>query len=206
MNILLMACFWCCSYCYCSFTFKTAIMFDVKEKELILQSKALQIVIPQYRMHTQLFDNMVRNITGLDALKRINNSTNHFVWMAGNMVNVRYWLANILGVEDKDPNEELFKDAKALDMSATYPELDDLQKQWHRISFQLYDRLHRVTDEDLARSYNLGAGIDFVDENILSAVGMAMDREAYLLGQLGLMRRALGYEGVKYDFSGDINY
>ncbi len=181
-------------------------MFDIKEKELVLQSKALQVVIPQYRTHTQLFDNMVRNITGLDALTRINNSTNHFIWITGNMVNTRYWLANILGVEDKDPHEALFKDAKALDNSATYPELEDLRKQWHRISPQLYDKLHRITDEDLAQPYNLGMGIDFVEENILNAVGMAMDRESYLLGQLGLMRRALGYEGVKYDFSDEVKY
>ncbi|GAB3423265.1 hypothetical protein GCM10027516_22190 [Niabella aquatica] len=188
------------------FTFKTAIMFDVKEKELMLQSKALQIVIPQYRTHTQLFDNMVRNITGLDALKRINNTTNHFIWITGNMVNTRYWLANILGVEDKDPNETLFKDAKALDTSITYPELEELRKQWHRVSPQLYDKLHRITDEYLAQPYNLGMGIDFVEENILNAVGMAMDRESYLLGQLGIMRRALGYEGVKYDFSDEVKY
>ncbi|MCH5687811.1 hypothetical protein LWM68_28215 [Niabella sp. W65] len=98
-------------------------MFDTKEKELVLEAKTLQLAIPQYRMHTQLFDNAIENISGFDALKRINDVTNHFVWMAGNMVNTRYWLANILGVEDTDPNDELFKDARALDPKANYPEL-----------------------------------------------------------------------------------
>ncbi|MCH5598610.1 DinB family protein [Niabella ginsengisoli] len=181
-------------------------MFDTKEKELVLQSKALQIVIPQYRMHTQLFDNVIADISGVDSLKRVHDVTNHFVWMAGNMVNTRYWLANILGVEDKDPNDEFFKDAKALDLNVTYPELGDLKKQWHRISSQLYNALYKTTDEELAVPYNFGMGVEFVEENKLNMVGMSLDRESYLLGQMGLMRRALGYEGMKYDMDKSINY
>lgn len=187
-------------------TYKTFVMFDTKEKEQVLEAKTLQLVIPQYRMHTQLFDNVIENISGFDALKRVNDVTNHFVWMAGNMVNTRYWLANILGVEDKDPNEELFKDARALDPKANYPELSDLKDQWHKVSSQLYNMLYRVTDEELAQPYNIGMGVDFIEENKLNMVGMCLDRESYLLGQMGLMRRALGYEGMKYDINKDIQY
>ncbi|WP_114790902.1 DinB family protein [Niabella yanshanensis] len=181
-------------------------MFDTKEKEQVLEAKTLQLVIPQYRMHTQLFDNVIENISGFDALKRVNDVTNHFVWMAGNMVNIRYWLANILGVEDKDPNEELFKDARALDPNVNYPELRDLKDQWHKVSGQLYDMLYRVSDEELAQPYSIGMGVDFFEENKLNMVGMCLDRESYLLGQMGLMRRALGYEGMKYDINKDIRY
>lgn len=176
------------------------------KKEMTLQSRLLQIVIPQFRMHTQLFDNAIDNISGSDALKRIEDRTNHFIWMVGNLVNTRYWLANILGIEDKDPNENLFKDAKALDTKADYPELNALKMQWHRISSQLYTVLMKATDEQLEQPFNFGMGVDFVEENKLNMVGMCLDRESYLLGQLGLMRRALGYEGVKYDFNSDIDY
>ena len=181
-------------------------MFNTKKEPLALQSKALQIVIPQYRMHTQMFDNVTADISGVDSLKRIHDVTNHFVWMAGNIVNTRYWLGNILGIESKDPNDELFKDAKALDMSVNYPELADLKKQWHGISSQLYTALLKATDEDLAAPYNFGMGVDFVEANKLNMVGMSLDRESYLLGQMGLMRRALGYEGMKYDMDKNINY
>lgn len=181
-------------------------MLNVKENQQVLEAKALQIVIPQYRMHTQLFDNVIENISGFDALKRVNDVTNHFVWMAGNMVNTRYWLANILGVEDTDPNDELFKDAKALDPKVTYPELSDLKMQWHKVSPQLYNMFYKLTDEELAQPYNFGMGVDFVEENKLNMVGMCLDRESYLLGQMGLMRRALGYEGMKYDLNNEIHY
>lgn len=181
-------------------------MIHTKEAQPTLQSKVLQIVMPQYRMHTQVFDNVTADISGADALKRLYDVTNHFVWMVGNIVNTRYWLANILGVEDRDPNDSLFKDAKALDGTANYPELDALKRQWHRISPQLYTALIKATDEQLSAPFNFGMGVDFVEENKLNMVGMCLDRESYLLGQMGLMRRALGYQGVKYDVNPDIHY
>jgi len=169
-------------------------------------STALQIIIPQFRMHTQMFDNVLNGIKEQDALTRINGKTNHFTWMVGNLVNARYWLGNLLGIEKEDPNARFFKDAKALDTTADYPSLDALKKEWHIISPLVFEKLHTVTDEELSQSYSMGMNIDFIEENKLNMTGMAMDRESYLFGQLGLMRRALGYDAMKYDINKDINY
>lgn len=76
-------------------------------------AKTLTIVIPAYRMHSQLFNNMLDGIQEEDAQKRIADKTNHFAWMVGNLVNCRYWVAEVLGIPEKDPNENLFKDASA---------------------------------------------------------------------------------------------
>jgi hypothetical protein len=35
---------------------------------------------------------------------------------------------------------------------------------------------------------------------------MSIDRESYLFGQLGLMRKILGYQGVKYDVDESLDY
>ena len=78
-------------------------------------SKKLDIIIPAYRMHSQSFKNALEGITEEAALKRIDNNTNHVVWMTGNLVNCRYWIGNMLGIEDKDPYEDLFKEGRALD-------------------------------------------------------------------------------------------
>ena len=94
-------------------------------------ARSLAVIIPGYRMHSQTFNNMLAGIQEADAQVRIDNKTNHFTWMAGNLVNTRYWLAGILGLPEKDPHEDLFKDAKALDINAQYPSLDALKKEWH---------------------------------------------------------------------------
>lgn len=120
-----------------------------------------------------------------DAQKRIDNKTNHFTWMVGNLVNCRYWLADILGMPEKDPNEALFKDAKALDVDATYPTLEALKSQWHNVSPPLYKRLLTVDEAELAQAYEFGMNTPYVEENKLNMVGMCMDRESYLFWAIG---------------------
>src|SRR5690606_39238249 len=98
------------------------------------------------------------------------------------------------------------KDAKALDPNAEYPSIDTLKKEWHKVSAPVYERLMSVTEKELDEAYPFGMNVGFVEENRLNMVGMAMDRESYLFGQLGLMRRILGYEGMKYDMDETIPY
>ncbi len=169
-------------------------------------ANSLAIVIPAYRMHSQMFNNMLDGVQEADALTRIENKTNHFAWMVGNLVNCRYWLAGILGIPDKDPNEDLFKDAKALDTSAKYPSLDELKKQWHKISPLVYQKLLSVDETELAKAHEFGMNISYVEENKLNMVGMCIDRESYLFGQLGLMRKMLDYGAVKYDTDDHLSY
>ncbi|ANH82097.1 hypothetical protein A8C56_14945 [Niabella ginsenosidivorans] len=170
------------------------------------KSKFLEIVIPAFRMHTQNFNNVLEGISEADAVKRAEGRTNHIVWMTGNLVNCRYWLANILGIEDRDPNEALFKDAKALDENAVYPSLDVLKKEWHQISPKLFDRLLAISDEELLEACPFPMGVSFVEENKLNMVGMGIDRESYLFGQIGLMRRIFNYPGMKYNVDESIHY
>lgn len=169
-------------------------------------ARSLAIVIPGYRMHTQMFNNMLDGIEQNDALTRIEDRTNHVAWMVGNLVNCRYWLANALGIPEKDPNDDLFKDAKALDVNAQYPSLEELKKEWHKISPLLYQKLLTIEEAELEQSYEFGMNIPFVEENKLNLVGMGLDRESYLFGQLGLMRKVLRYEGVKYEVDESLSY
>ncbi len=170
------------------------------------QSKQLEIIIPAFRWHTQMFDNMLKDMSAENATKRAEGRSNHFLWMAGNLVNSRYWLANLLGIEDKDPHDDLFKEGKALDTNATYPSLEELKKSWHSISPKLYERLLSVTDDTLAEKYDMGMNVDFLPENKLNMVGMSTDRASYLLGQMALMRRTIANLGTSYDVNAEIKY
>jgi hypothetical protein len=170
------------------------------------QSKKLEVIMPGYRWHTQMFDNMAKDISEEDSLKKAEGKTNHMAWMFGNMVNNRYWLANLFGVSDKDPHDALFREGKALDASTTYPSIKELKENWHSISKKLFDKLLAVSDEELSEKVELGMNVDFLEENKLNMVGMSMDRTSYLLGQLALMRRAIANLGTNYDVNADINY
>lgn len=170
------------------------------------RSNFLRIVIPAYKIHTQLFNNVLEGINEIDAKHRVNGKTNHIVWMAGNMVNARYWLAKVLGLAEEDPHESLFKDAKALDENYPYPTLELLLQHWHKISSPLFVKLCQMNDEELLQPCVLGMETSFIEENNLNAIGMCIDREEYLMGQLGLMRRILGYDSMKYHLDPKLDY
>lgn len=170
------------------------------------KSKKMEVIIPAYRMHTQSFVNVLDGISEEDALKRIENKTNHIVWMAGNFVNMRYGLGMVLGLQDQDPNNELFFQGKALNESYAYPTLADLKKNFHDISAKVYQKLFEVTDEELDEIFEIGMNIPFIKETKLNFVGMCIGREDYLSGQIGLMRRVLDYPGMKYDVDENLTY
>lgn len=169
-------------------------------------SKKLDIIIPAYRMHSQNFKNALDGITEEAALKRIDNKTNHVVWMTGNLVNCRYWTGNLLGIADKDPYEDLFKEGRALDESLDYPTLEALKKSFATISPKVYQKLVTATDEQLDKAFSFGMNIPFVPENVLNMIGMCIGREDYLFGQIGLMRKLLGLKGMSYDIDENLNY
>lgn len=170
------------------------------------KSKKMELVIPAYRMHSQSFMNVLEGISEEDALKRIENKTNHIVWMAGNFVNMRYGLGWVLGLQEQDPNNDLFFQGKALDENIQYPTLAALKKNFHDISAKVYQKLSEVSDEELDEIFEIGMNIPFIKETKLNFVGMCIGREDYLCGQIGLMRRILNYPGMKYDVDENLKY
>ncbi|MBW8361264.1 MAG: DinB family protein [Kaistella sp.] len=170
------------------------------------KSPKLDIIIPAYRMHSQSFKNALSGISEENALKRIDGNTNHVLWMAGNIVNCRYWIADLLGIKDKDPNAEFFNEGKALDETLNYPSLEELKKNFAEISPKVYKSLLEATDEDLEKPFSMGMNIPFVQENVLNMVGMCIGREDYLFGQIGLMRKLLGLKAMSYDLDESLTY
>lgn len=170
------------------------------------KSTKLDIIIPAFRMHSQSFFNALDGISEEGALERNNGQTNHVVWMAGNLVNCRYWCAELLGMDEKDPNEKLFKEGRALDENLDYPTLEELKKNFKEISPKVYQKLLAATDDQLSSKYSFGMNIPFVPETVLHMIGMCIGREDYLLGQIGLMRKLIGLKGMSYEMTQDIAY
>jgi hypothetical protein len=170
------------------------------------KSQKLEIVIPAFRGHSQGLLLALKGISEQDALKRIDGRTNHVIWMVGNFLDIRYALANVLGLKEEFEYKDFFFQGKALDESINYQTLQQLRNSFHAISPIVYKCLLEVSDDDLSKAFPMGMNIDFFPENVLNFVGMCIGREDYLCGQIGLMRRILGYEGMKYDFDENMKY
>lgn len=170
------------------------------------KSPKLEIIIPAYRMHSQSFRNALSGISEENASKRIEKKTNHVIWMTGNLVNCRYWMGTLLGLDVRDPNETLFTQGRTLDESLKYPTLEKLKQNFAEISPKVYRKLLTATDEQLETASPINMNVPFVKENILNVIGMCIGREDYLLGQIGLMRKMLDLKGMTYDIEESIKY
>lgn len=170
------------------------------------KSQKLDIIIPAFRGHSQSFLMVLDGISEEDALKRIEGRTNHIIWMVGNFLDMRYALGFVLGLQEEFEFKDLFFQGKALDENVKYPSLQQLKDSFHTISPLVYQKLLEASDEELDKAFPMGMNIDFFPETVLNFVGICIGREDYLSGQIGLMRRILGYEGMKYDFDKDLKY
>jgi hypothetical protein len=98
------------------------------------KSKKLDIIIPAFRGHSQNFLMVLDGISEEDALKRIEGRTNHIIWMVGNFLDMRYALGNILGLNEEFRYKDFFFQGKALDETFSYPSLQQLKEEFHKIS------------------------------------------------------------------------
>ncbi|MEP6514028.1 MAG: DinB family protein, partial [Parafilimonas sp.] len=74
--------------------------------------------------------------------------------------------------------------------------LDEYRNDWNKISGVLKDALANVSEEKLDSPDPMempGGPYTFLD-----TIVACTDRESYCIGQIGLWRRLLGYEAMKY--------
>lgn len=147
-----------------------------------------------YDMHTGFFAKVIDGIKDEDATNRLNTKANHIAWLTGSLVHERYELANELGIEEKQNDDELFKDHKGIQDGTIYPTLPSFKKDWDVISPILREALINVSDERLDKPFEMpGEKMSFYD-----LLAFMMYREANCIGQVALWRRLLGYEAMKY--------
>lgn len=156
----------------------------------------MKVLIDLYDWHTKFFKNVIVDISGPDAVNRLNTKANHVAWLAGSLVQERYELARFMGVSLHQASHELFKDHKGIQENVVYPPLAEFQKDWDTISPVLQKAMQDITEEQLNGPDPYGMpGKDFT---FFDAITGCMDRESYCIGQIGLWRRLLGYEAMKY--------
>lgn len=150
-----------------------------------------------YDSHTKLFKNSLEGLSDQDANNRMNTKANHIAWIAGSLVHQRYSMIKGLGGSIDYTENELFKDWKGIQDGAVYPSLAEYKQDWEKLTPVLRDTLVNLTDEQLADPdpFEMPGG----EYTLFDSITFFVDRESYCIGQIGLYRRLLGHEAMKYD-------
>ncbi|NMH85983.1 hypothetical protein [Flavivirga algicola] len=156
-------------------------------------------LLEQYRFHDTLYKNVLESIKPKHTHIRLNGLTNHVSWIAGNLAATRFNLGNNIGIELKQGFPEFFKDHKSIIPNVQYPSLEAIIKDWDRITPVLEKRLEEMTPEQLSAPSPLFIPKSIKQNNILGTLIFLIDRESYAIGQIALIRKAFGYEAMKYE-------
>ena len=157
----------------------------------------LQTLVNLYDWHTKLYKNAIDGISDEDARNRLNTKANHLNWIAGSLVQERFELARLFGIDLKQTSDDIFKNHQGIKDDIIYPSLEEYRKDWDRISPVLREALTNATDEKLKSPdpWEMPGGpFTFFD-----SITACADRESYCIGQIGLYRRLLGYAAMKYE-------
>ncbi|HEY9342026.1 MAG TPA: DinB family protein [Hanamia sp.] len=156
----------------------------------------METFVEIYDYHTKMFINALDDISDKDAQNRLGTKANHIAWIAGSLVYQRQFLANAVGIDVKQTSEKLFENNRGIQDNVEYPSLEEYKDDWEKISPLLKDALANMSEEQLngPDPFKMpGGNYTFFDTTIFS-----IDRESYCIGQIGLFRRLLGYEAMKY--------
>lgn len=108
----------------------------------------LAFLIQSYDVHTTLFPKIIDG-----AVKRNLNLSrkdrNEISWLIGSQVQLRYEIANLMGIEDKQAAEALFSDNKGVQYDIVYPSLSSFNHDWKRISPALKSAILELSDKEL---------------------------------------------------------
>ena len=158
------------------------------------KSSRLYSLVVLYDMHSTYFINALAGISDDDAHERLNTKANHIAWLAGSLVQERYELANIFGLELKSEADDLFAAHKGIQDLERYPALAEYEKDWKKITPLLRDQLLNASDEKLDEILTYPE----MSFSVFEMTSFDIYREANCIGQIALWRRLLGYEPIKY--------
>jgi uncharacterized damage-inducible protein DinB len=157
-----------------------------------------EAIAPLYeilKLNTRLFLNCLDGVDDATARERPSADTNSIGFITCHVLHARYYLAGFLGLEAVNPFQELFDAAHDVN-DLEVPPLGELRSAWGELSAQLVDRTPEVTEAELARDSGQEFPLD--DGTVRGAVAFLVQHESFHIGQLALLRKYFGLEGMAY--------
>jgi hypothetical protein len=158
-------------------------------------SSKLYAIISLYDMQTDYFGRVLDGIDDKDTHNRLDTKANHIAWLAGELVEQRFGLAELAGLEKRSSAHDLFRDNQGIKENVQYPSLSVYKSDWEEITPALREKLLALSDADLERKIDMGPEYQFP---LYDMITFSSYREANMIGQIALYRRLLGYQAMNY--------
>jgi hypothetical protein len=148
----------------------------------------------QYRTSDYLFAKALDGIAESDLYRRPTSVTNHMLWIAGHMADTRVLSLRALHATFDLPWGDCFQRGCEVRADSEYPSIATVADILKTEGTRLSELLASVPDERLMQPAT-GVGVPRA-QTLLDEITMVAWHEAYHLGQLGYVRKALGYSAL----------
>lgn len=150
----------------------------------------------QVTLHTHLFRRCLEQMTEEQARIRLEGRTNSAAFVAAHLVDSRTWTCRMLGLELPEPFGGAIVYGTSIEDVTELPGLEEILDEWKAVSAVLEGRVQALTAEELARPASQRFPVE--DPSVAGALGFLLHHEAYHIGQLALLRRAVGLPAMRY--------
>jgi uncharacterized damage-inducible protein DinB len=120
---------------------------------------------------------------------------NSIMWIVGHITQTRAGLLSLLGERASTGWGELFRRGAQRQDPSVYPESQAIKAVGIDLTKRLRAKLETITDEELAAPINPAVKLPNVN-TVADALAFFAFHEAYHVGQLGYVKKALGYGSI----------
>jgi uncharacterized damage-inducible protein DinB len=151
----------------------------------------------QFDLQTRLYCNALEGISDTESAARGSEHINNIKWIAGHLLDTRVGsMARLAGLTPDGSYASQFGRGVPLDLTATYPPVEDLVARWKESATAIGEGLTRIPEEVLAAPSN--AQVPIADESIRGLIAFLVSHESYHIGQIALLRKMVGKEAMSF--------
>jgi hypothetical protein len=165
---------------------------------------AKKVLLDQFDLHNLLYNNVIADISNEESNKCVADPMNCVKWLAGHLLWAQHNLANIGQVKLDLPWRDHFhtkQGGSTEDFNASKSELPTLQQvkdKWNEYAPLIRTGLENLPDEALNTVIEVKHPIAPFDNTLAGLWAFINHHQAYTIGQIGILRRGLGKEAMKY--------
>lgn len=144
-------------------------------------------------LNRKLFNNALDGISEEHVTTRAAANINHLNWIAGHVANSRVAIANMLGADLDNPLDHYIRE---IEDESTLADLEQITEVFSAATNAIHRCISTVSQETLNGPAPFDAGI--ADATLGGVIAFLVQHEAYHVGQMGILRKALGYDATSY--------
>ncbi len=141
-----------------------------------------------------LFLRATAGLTREQAVVRIGPDANPLIWLAAHLTSSRAGMAQMAGLRYARPWGSRFARGSEVEALEKLPQLDDVRAAWQDATAALAERLPGLSQAELEAQAPRDFPID--DKSVRGALAFLAYHESYHIGQMALIRKALGLGGL----------